>query len=132
MIIAIATDGGHVSPHFGRCEAYTLLDIQNANIVKKEQMANPGHAPGAIPEFLNRKGANKIVCGGIGARATQLFAHYGIEIVAGIEGAVDEVIEKLVDGTLVGKEAKCRPGAGRGYGVEKTVCDHTHEQGEGG
>jgi len=129
MIIAIATYNGYVSQHFGRCQSYTMVDIVSGNIIKKEQVANPGHAPGAIPEFLNQKGTKKIVCGGIGARATELFAHYGIEIVAGVDGTVEHVVDRLAKGTLTGGEALCKPGAGRGYGIEKTVCDHAHEEG---
>ncbi len=128
MIIALATDGGFVSPHFGRCQAYTMVDIENGNVLKKEQIANPGHAPGAIPEFLNKKGAQKIVCGGIGARATELFGQYGIEILAGISGTVENVIEELKEGKLAGGKSLCSPGAGRGYGIEKTECDHAHDE----
>jgi len=128
MMTAIATDGGYVSPHFGRCQAYTLVDIADGQVVKSEQVANPGHEPGAIPEFLNRKGAEKIVCGGIGARATALFAQYGIEIFAGINDTVGNVIDNLVKGTLTGGESLCKPGDGRGYGIEKTQCDHAHDK----
>jgi predicted Fe-Mo cluster-binding NifX family protein len=105
-----------------------MVDIENGQIVKKEQVTNPGHAPGAIPEFLNQKGARKVVCGGIGARAIELFGQYGIEILAGIDGRVEYVIDKLAKGTLVGGESLCKPGDGRGYGVEKTECDHAHEE----
>lgn len=128
MLIAIATDGGYVSPHFGRCQVYTLVDIENGHIVKREQVANPGHEPGAIPEFLNKKGVKKIVCGGIGARATELFAQYGIEIIAGVDGTVEHVIGSLAKGMLTGGESLCKPGDGRGYGIEKTECDHAHEE----
>ena len=27
MIIAIAADNSYVSPHFGRCQAYTMVDV---------------------------------------------------------------------------------------------------------
>ncbi len=128
MITAIATDGAYVSPHFGRCQAYTLVDISDGHILKSEQVANPGHEPGAIPEFLNRKGAKKIVCGGIGARATELFGQYGIDIIAGVDGTVERVVDMLVKGMLTGGESLCKPGDGRGYGIEKTECDHAHEQ----
>jgi predicted Fe-Mo cluster-binding NifX family protein len=127
MLIAIATDGGHVSAHFGRCYAYTMVDIKNGRVVKRERLTNPGHAPGAIPEFLNAKGAETVVCGGIGTRAKELFEQYGIEIVAGIDDTVENVIDSLVQGKLAGGESLCRPGAGRGYGIGKTECDHAHE-----
>lgn len=128
MIIAIATDGIYVSPHFGRCGAYTIVDIAGGDVVGREVVANPGHAPGAIPEFLNNKGAEKVVCGGIGTRAKDLFGQYGIEILAGVGGTVDNAVEELARGTLAGGESFCKPGAGRGHGVEKTECDHAHEE----
>ncbi len=128
MLIAIATDEGCVSAHFGRCEAYTMVNIENGKAVCVELEANPGHSPGAIPQFLKSKGADKIVCGGIGARATELFRQYGIEILAGVDGTVDNAIEALAAGTLFGKESMCDPGVGRGYGVEKTECDHAHQE----
>jgi len=128
MLIAIATDGGYVSAHFGRCEAYTMVDIQNRKLDSMDKVDNPGHAPGAIPEFLHKKGVKKIVCGGIGARATEMFEQYGIEISAGIEGTIENVIQLLKEGSLTGKESLCMPGAGRGYGIEKTVCNHAHEE----
>ncbi len=126
MIIAVATDGKDVSPHFGRCQAYTMIDVADGKIKSRKQVVNPGHAPGAIPAFLHERGADKIVCGGIGTRARELFGQYGIEILAGIGGSVDEAVEKLLNGMLTGGESMCSPGAGRGYGVEKTECDHPH------
>jgi predicted Fe-Mo cluster-binding NifX family protein len=91
-------------------------------------VANPGHAPGAIPKFLHNRGVKKIVCGGIGARAVELFRQYGIAILTGVEGTIDETVRKLVEGKLTGGESLCKPGAGRGYGIEKTECDHAHEE----
>lgn len=127
MIIAIATDEGRVSTHFGRCLAYTLVNIEDGNVKAKDVVANPGHSMGTIPKFLWEKGAKRIVCGGMGHKALELFSQYGIEITTGVEGTIDTVIGQLTQGTLVGGQSACTPGAGRGYGIEKTECDHTHE-----
>jgi len=43
----------------------------------------------------------------------------------GISGTINEVIDKLVNGTLEGGESLCKPGAGKGYGPDKTKCDHS-------
>jgi len=128
MRIAISTDGKYVSPHFGRCPSFTLVDIENGKVVNKTEVGNPGHSPGVIPQFLHDKGAVMIVCGGMGARAASLFEGLGIKIIAGVDGSIDEIIQKLEKGVLEGGEILCTPGAGRGYGVDKTVCDHPHEE----
>ena len=127
MRIAISTDGDTVSAHFGRCPSFTLVDIESEKITKKEVVANPGHQPGAIPQFLHQKGAECIVCGGMGMRAVGFFEELGIKTIVGISGQIDEVIEELKKGTLEGGESLCKPGAGKGYGVEKAVCDHPNE-----
>ncbi len=128
MLIAIATDGEYVSPHFGRCQTYTLVDITDGVMKSKNEINNPGHEPGAIPRFLHNHGTECIVCGGMGARAVGFFEELGIEMKTGIEGKVEDTITELINGTLVGGESVCTPGAGRGYGIEKSECDHAHEK----
>lgn len=127
MRIAISTDGDFVSAHFGRCPSFTLVDIENGTMIRKEVLNNPGHEPGVIPQFLHQKGAECIVCGGMGGRATGFFSELGIEVILGVDGRVADAIGKLEKGDLQGGTSLCQPGAGRGYGVEKTECDHPHE-----
>lgn len=128
MRVAISTDSGFVSAHFGRCPSFTLVDIENGNITKRMEVTNPGHQPGAIPDFLHQKGANCIVCGGMGQRAAAFFQEYGIQTIVGVSGEINEVIEKLSKGTLEGGESLCKPGSGKGYGLDKTECDHPHSE----
>ncbi len=127
MRIAISTDGDFVSAHFGRCPSFTLIDIENGTSVRKEVLNNPGHEPGVIPQFLHQKGAECIVCGGMGGRATGFFSELGIEVIMGVSGRIADVITQLEKGSLQGGASFCQPGAGRGYGIGKTVCDHSHE-----
>ena len=128
MRVAIATDGGMVSPHFGRCQTYTMVDVVDGSITEKKVVNNPGHVPGAIPEFLHNQGVDQIVCGGMGARAVGFFEHFGIDMKTGVAGEVENVIDQIAKGTLVGGKSACDPGAGKGYGIEKEECDHPDEE----
>jgi len=130
MKIAISTDGDYVSPHFGRCPSFTILDIEDGKVVSKDTVANPGHSPGFIPQFLHQKKVKAIIAGGMGMRATGFFNELGIETIVGIDGKIDDIVDQLLKGTLRGGESLCRPGSGRGYGVEKTECDHPEHEGE--
>ena len=125
MRVAISTDGEFVSAHFGRCPSFTIVDIiKDGNVVIKDVIDNPGHQPGFIPQFLHQKGVNCIVAGGMGMRAQGLFDEFGIQVIVGVSGKVDEVVKKLKEGTLEGGESLCKPGAGKGYGLDKAACDH--------
>lgn len=124
MKIAISTEGKDVSSHFGRCPHFTILEIEEKKIAGREVIENPGHHPGYLPQFLKARGVSCIVAGGMGMHARELFAEAGISAVLGIEGKVDDVINNILEGSLEGGENICHPGAGKGYGIEKTECDH--------
>ena len=124
MRVAISTDGDSVSAHFGRCPTFTIVDIKDGAIVNRKTLENPGHQPGFIPHFLHEKGVNCIVCGGMGRRATGYFSEYSIQTILGITGRIDDVLDKIQKGTLEGGESLCKPGSGKGYGLDKTECDH--------
>ena len=124
MKIAISTEGNSVSIHFGRCPTFTILEIDGNKLVKKESIDNPGHQPGFLPQFLKEIGVECIIAGGMGMRAKELFDSAGIKTIMGITGDIDDVINQILKGTLEGGESLCKPGAGKGYGLDKTTCDH--------
>jgi predicted Fe-Mo cluster-binding NifX family protein len=123
---------GMVSQHFGRAPKFTFVTIENNKVVDKKVLPNPGHEIGSIPKFINDQGAECMIVGGIGHRAVGFFGQYGIEVIQGIVGNIEEVIAKVLDGTLEGGENICSPGGGKGYGVEKIHTeaddnnDHDH------
>ncbi len=127
MRVAISTDTGYVSAHFGRCPEFTIVDIKENEVVRKEVVKNPGHAPGVIPQFLHDRGVEYIICGGMGTRAKSFFEDFGVQTIVGVEGKVDNVIEEILKGTLKGKESLCEHGKTKGYGVGRGECDHHHE-----
>lgn len=110
MKIAISTDGGSVSAHFGRCPSYTIAEIRDGKIVGKEEIPNPGHEPGFLPGYLAQRGVQAIIAGGMGPRAQSLFADKGIEVIVGVAGPVDEVLDRYLQGTLERGEDQCEHG----------------------
>jgi len=128
MKIAISTDNEQVSEHFGRCPEFTIVTVENNQVIKKEVIPNPGHHPGFLPEFLKEKGVSVIIAGGMGGRAQELFNQQGIKTVVGVAGSVADVIKEYLNGALKAGASLCQPGAGKGYGLDKTECDHKEEK----
>ena len=127
MRIAISTEGEYVSAHFGRCPSFTLVDIENGQVTEKKIIDNPGHHPGFLPQYLQEKCVQYIVAGGMGQRAKMLFDEQSITTIMGVSGKIDDIIQLLKEKKLIGGESLCSPGAGKGYGVDKTECDHPNE-----
>lgn len=127
MKTAISTDGDLVSAHFGRCPSFTIIDIEEGQVVERQVIPNPGHQPGFIPQFLHERKVECIVAGGMGMRATELFNQMSIKTIVGVSGKIDDIIGQILDGSLKSGESLCKPGAGKGYGLDKTECDHIHQ-----
>lgn len=107
MKVAIPTDQGYVSAHFGRCTTYTIFEIHEEKILHREEIPNPGHQPGFLPQFLSEKSVSCIITGGMGPRAQGLFTQKNIEAIIGVQGPVDEVIEKFIKQELYPGEDLC-------------------------
>ena len=124
MKVAISTDNGYVSAHFGRCPEFSILQINAGKITNRETIPNPGHHPGYLPEYFEQLGIEAVIAGGGGTRAQMLFEEKNIQFILGVTSTIDDVIDKLCKGELEGGESLCSPGAGKGYGVEKDECNH--------
>jgi len=128
MKIAISADSGFVSAHFGRCPSFVIAEIIDGKIINTVEIDNPGHHPGFLPKFLSERGVSVIICGGMGRRAESLFAEKEIMPIIGVTGKIEEVIEKFAQGKLESGESSCKPGIGKGYGLDKEECDHPNEE----
>jgi predicted Fe-Mo cluster-binding NifX family protein len=123
MKIAVASDGNQVSVHFGRCPQFTILELEDGKIAKREIIDNPGHRKEFLPEFFHSKGVNCIIAGGMGTRASELFEEKNIKVIVGIIGDINKIIDDILEGKLKGGESLCEPGKGKGYGIEKEKGD---------
>lgn len=90
------------SGHFGRCDVFTLVDIEDGKILDVKVINNVEHSEGGclVPvNLLAAQKANAIIVGGMGMRPLLGFRAAGIEVLIGCGVTVKEAIE----GYLVGK-----------------------------
>ncbi len=103
MIIAVPTAEQKLCMHFGHCEQFALVEVDETKkeIIKTEYLVPPPHEPGVLPKWLHEKGANVIIAGGMGQRAQGLFQQNGIEVVVGATGGTpEELCLALLNQTL--------------------------------
>lgn len=107
MRIAVASEGKMVTEHFGHCEGFNIFDTENGKIVKSEFIPNPGHRPGFLPNFLNDKGVNVIISGGMGGGAIDIFNEKNIEVIVGATGAAEAAVNSYLKGELKSTGSVC-------------------------
>ena len=101
MNIAIPTAQGKLCAHFGHCETFSMVEVDDQKIVKTVQLDPPPHEPGVLPKWLAEQGANVIIAGGMGQRAQQLFTQQGIQVVVGAASdSPENLAENFLQGTL--------------------------------
>jgi predicted Fe-Mo cluster-binding NifX family protein len=127
MRIAISADNNNgldsiVSPHFGRCPYFVLVDMEEQAVKTVKAVENPyfgSHQPGQVPAFINSHGANVMLTGGMGRRAIMFFEQFDVQPVTGAAGSVRQSLERYLGGTLQGA-APCRESV-----------QHAHEHDDG-
>ena len=110
MNIAIPTAGDRLCPHFGHCEKFVILDVdeKERKVNGKTELVPPPHEPGVLPKWLSEQDVKVIIAGGMGMRAQQLFQGYGIEVVVGAPAEHPQtVVLGWLGGTLVTGSNSC-------------------------
>ena len=107
MKIAVASEKEMVTEHFGHCEGFMIFDAENNQIVKSETVANPGHRPGFLPNFLADRGVNVIISGGMGGGAVEIFNERNVEVVVGPSGDAKASVEAYLKGSLKSTGSVC-------------------------
>jgi len=63
---AIPTVNKVLTPHFGHCEQFAIVETEDNSIVNIGFIEPPVHQPGVYPRFLAEQGVNVIISGGMG------------------------------------------------------------------
>jgi len=103
MRFAIPVSGGVMSPHFGHCEQFALIDVDETTktIVRKQLVASPGHQPGLLPVWLAEEGVSAVLAGGMGSRAQALFQENHIDVIVGVmESDPEKAVLNYLSGSL--------------------------------
>jgi predicted Fe-Mo cluster-binding NifX family protein len=137
MRIAVSADNKQgldsvVSPHFGRCPHFVLVDLEGSEVQGVREVDNPyygNHQPGQVPALISSFGANVMLTGGMGGRAITFFEQYGIEGVTGAYGTVRQSVERYLGGQLKGA-APCAESQEHGHG--DLPAEGTYEKDEPG
>ena len=112
MRYAVPVSGGVVSTHFGHCEHFALVDVdeEKNRIVGRKLVPSPGHQPGLLPQWLAEQGVSVVIASGMGSRAQNLFQQNRIQVII---GALESDPEKAVRNYLNGRLA-----------TGDNICDH--------
>lgn len=125
MKIAVTYENGNVFQHFGKTEFFKVYEVEDQTILSSEVIGSNGAGHGALAGFLANHSIDVLICGGIGGGAQTALLEAGIELCAGAQGDVDQVVEAYLKGELISTGVNCdhhEEGHSCGHGEEGHSC----------
>ena len=80
---AIPTSNGLLDEHFGHCQEFVLIDVEDHKIKNQSRLDAPPHQPGLLPPWLAERGVTDVIAGGMGQRAIQIFNQCNVNVFVG-------------------------------------------------
>jgi predicted Fe-Mo cluster-binding NifX family protein len=121
IAIPSSTPGGQqaaLGAHFGHCDLYTLVQVEDNAVKKIDVIPNVPHQQGgcmAPVQYLAEKGVKILIAGGMGLRPLMGFNQVGIDVYHGGDATtVGEAIDAMLAGKLpqFSQEHTCGGGGG--------------------
>lgn len=81
--IAIPLENGVLCAHFGHCQQFAIVDVENNEIKDVKTLDPPEHVPGLYPRWVAGFGVTDVIAGGMGQQAISLFNQQGINAFVG-------------------------------------------------
>ncbi len=121
--IAVPSNGeggmdGTRAGHFGHCDVFTLVDVEDGEIANVSTLQNKAHVQGGcmVPvNLLAEQKVNALIVGGIGMRPLMGFRQVGIDVYHEDQNAgVGVVVNDLLAGKLnvIANNQVCGGGGG--------------------
>lgn len=108
--VAVPVADGVLCNHFGHCDKFAVMQVQDGKVGAMELLVPPPHEPGVLPRWLGELGVNVIIAGGMGQSALSLFTEQGIKVITGAPNLAPEtLVQQYMAGSLV---------------TGPNVCDH--------
>jgi len=100
-VFAIPLEGGRLCSHFGHCEQFSIINVEDKSIMADKLVTPPPHEPGLLPRWLADMGVTNIIAGGMGQRALDLFEQNKIDVNYGAKSKTPkELVQDWLDDSL--------------------------------
>ncbi len=114
--IAIPLENEVLSVHFGHCQKFAIVQVDNNKIVDVHELTPPDHVPGLYPPWLARYGVTDVIAGGIGQKAIAMFNQNNINVFVGAPfKSAEELVNDFINNKLELSANLCKPGVHKSH-----------------
>ena len=109
-LIAIPTRDGMLDDHFGHCAYYTIITLDEQNLVVKQERLDSPEGCGCksnIASVMQKMGITLMLAGNMGMGAYNKLSAHGISVIRGCQGKIDDVLKAYLIGDLKDSLESC-------------------------
>jgi len=125
MKIALGLDGLNVAGHFGQCNDFRIVEVENNVVINQEDIHDEVHVHQARPQFLKDKGVDVLIMNTMGKGAYNRLLALNIQCVSAENKTVNDALEAYLNKTLT-KQLEAHECAD--CGSHDHAHKHTHGQ----
>jgi predicted Fe-Mo cluster-binding NifX family protein len=111
MKIALPSNGSQIDEHFGHCQCFTILTVNDDNEIASEETLTPppgcGCKSNIVPQLAGM-GVSVMLAGNMGGGAVSILGSHGIQVIRGCSGDVREVAQAWLAGKIDDSGAGCQ------------------------
>lgn len=100
MKIAIGLDGLNVAGHFGQCNDFRIIEVENNVVIHQEELHDEVDIHQKRPQFLKDKGVDILIMNGIGKGAYNRLVALNIKCISAEDRSVEDALASYLDKTL--------------------------------
>lgn len=109
MKVAIPINNDRVAPRLPLAKEVCIIELQGKKEIGREKVNISLLHPMEIPDFLASQGVTKVIAGGVNWHLQEILRVHNIDVIWGIMGAVDQVLEFYLKKGLVDGMGPCPP-----------------------
>ncbi len=111
--IAIPIENGVLCAHFGHCQTFAIVNVENNEITEIKEVIPPEHVPGLYPRWVAQFGVTDVIAGGMGQQAIMLFNQQNINAFVGAPiKSAKELVSEFLENKL---------------NLSANYCNHDHD-----
>lgn len=109
MKIALPTRDGKIDDHFGHCDHYTIVEVENREIISRTTLPSPQGCgcKSGIAADLEKMGVELMLAGNMGEGAKNKLESHNIRVIRGCRGDIEAVLKGYLTGFILDSGVAC-------------------------
>jgi len=109
MKIAMPKNEDIINQHFGKSKSFQIITIEDGKVTETKELSAQSlqHNHGGLAGLLIEEDVNLIITGGIGQGALDSLKEANFEVIRGVSGKIEDIIDSYLSGELKDKNIIC-------------------------